>query len=110
MIAAFSAAFLGSTQFRGGRCNSWGTIVAVLLLATGSYGLLLSGVGQWAPQVFQGVVLIAAVGVSVARTRRRPRRMQEKPKKHDTGSAGGDVVTAEIDPYAINQTTVHVTR
>jgi len=72
MIPAFSAAFLGATQFRDGRFNPWGTVVAVLLLATGSYGLLLSGIGQWAPQVFQGVVLIAAVGITVAQRRVKP--------------------------------------
>ncbi|WP_084515791.1 ABC transporter permease [Microbacterium luticocti] len=69
MIPAYSAAFLGATQFRRGRFNPWGTVVAVLLLQTGSYGLLLSGIGQWAPQVFQGVVLIAAVGVTVTQRR-----------------------------------------
>jgi ribose transport system permease protein len=35
LLPAFSAAFLGSTQFRGGRFNVWGTVVAVYVLATG---------------------------------------------------------------------------
>jgi ribose transport system permease protein len=71
MIPAFSAAFLGATQFRHGRFNPWGTIVAVLMLGTGSVGLLLAGAPTWAPQIFQGVVLIAAVGVTVIQ--RRPK-------------------------------------
>lgn len=68
MLPAFSAAFLGATQFRNGRFNSWGTVVAVMMLQTGSFGLLLSGLA-WAPQVFQGIVLIAAVGVTVVQRR-----------------------------------------
>ncbi|MEN3357921.1 MAG: ribose transport system permease protein [Mycobacteriales bacterium] len=71
LIPAFSAAFLGATQFRHGRFNPWGTVVAVLMLGTGSIGLLLAGAPQWAPQVFQGAVLIVAVGLTVLQGRRR---------------------------------------
>ncbi|HVQ92956.1 MAG TPA: ABC transporter permease [Mycobacteriales bacterium] len=71
LIPAFSAAFLGATQFRHGRFNPWGTVVAVLMLGTGSIGLLLAGAPQWAPQVFQGVVLIVAVGLTVIQGRRK---------------------------------------
>lgn len=92
MMPAFSAAFLGATQFRNGRFNSWGTVVAVLMLQTGSYGLLLTGVGQWAPQVFQGVVLIVAVGI---------RHVQRKPKTVlPVEPAAGDIGSADdqFDP------------
>lgn len=78
MIPAFSAAFLGATQFRHGRFNPWGTIVAVLMLGTGSVGLLLAGAPTWAPQIFQGAVLIAAVGVTVIQ--RRPKADAETAK------------------------------
>jgi ribose transport system permease protein len=71
LIPAFSAAFLGATQFRHGRFNPWGVIVAVLMLGTGSVGLLLAGSPTWAPQIFQGAVLIAAVGVTVVQVRNR---------------------------------------
>jgi ribose transport system permease protein len=74
LIPAFSAAFLGATQFRNGRFNPWGTVVSVLLLGTGSVGLLLTGAPQWAPQVFQGAVLIAAVSLAVVQRRRRVAR------------------------------------
>lgn len=70
MIPAFCAAFLGATQFRGGRFNSWGAVVAVLMLGTGSYGLLLAGVGSWGPQVFQGVALIVAVAITMTQRKR----------------------------------------
>src|ERR1700677_1243376 len=47
LIPAFSAAFVGATQFRHGRFNPWGTVVAVLMIGTGSVGLLLAGTQQW---------------------------------------------------------------
>jgi ribose transport system permease protein len=74
LLPAFAAVFLGGTQFRDGRSNTWGTIVAVLLLGTGQYGLVLAGAPQWAPNVFQGVALIVAVGLrSVGRSGSRKR-------------------------------------
>jgi ribose transport system permease protein len=71
LIPAFSAAFVGASQFRHGRFNPWGTVVAVLMIGTGSVGLLLAGTPNWTPQVFQGAVLIAAVGITQLQ-RRRP--------------------------------------
>jgi ribose transport system permease protein len=71
LIPAFSAAFLGATQFRSGRFNPWGTLVAVFMIGTGSVGLLLAGAPQWSPQLFQGVVLIIAVGITVVSRRGR---------------------------------------
>jgi ribose transport system permease protein len=64
LIPAFSAAFLGATQFRRGRFNPWGAVVAVLLLGTGDVGLLLAGGPIWTPQLFEGAVLIAAVALT----------------------------------------------
>jgi ribose transport system permease protein len=64
LIPAFSAAFVGASQFRHGRFNPWGAVVAVLMIGTGSVGLLLAGTQEWIPQVFQGAVLIAAVGIT----------------------------------------------
>ena len=64
LLPAFAAVFLGSTQFRSPRFNAWGTAVAVFMLATGQYGLLLSGAPTWTPDVFQGVALIAAVALT----------------------------------------------
>jgi ribose transport system permease protein len=72
LIPAFSAAFVGATQFRHGRFNPWGAVVAVLMIGTGSVGLLLAGTQQWMPQVFQGVVLIAAVGVTMYQRKTTP--------------------------------------
>jgi ribose transport system permease protein len=64
LLPAFSAAFLGSTQFRGGRFNVWGTVVAVYVLATGVKGLQLAGAPTWIPDLFNGVALLIAVGMA----------------------------------------------
>ena len=64
LLPAFSAAFLGSTQFRGGRFNVWGTIVAVVVLATGVKGLQLAGAPIWIPDLFNGAALLIAVGLA----------------------------------------------
>ena len=74
LIPAFSAVFVGATQFRHGRFNPWGTVVAVLMIGTGSVGLLMAGTQEWMPQVFQGAVLIVAVGITgIQRKRLRAR-------------------------------------
>lgn len=64
LLPAFAAVFLGATQFRAKRFNAWGTILAVFMLGTGQYGLVLAGAPQWTPNVFQGIALIAAMGLS----------------------------------------------
>jgi ribose transport system permease protein len=64
LLPAFAAAFLGSTQFRGGRYNVWGTVVAVYVLATGVMGLQLAGAPVWIPDLFNGLALLIAVGMA----------------------------------------------
>jgi ribose transport system permease protein len=64
LLPAFAAGFLGATQFRPGRYNVWGTILAVYLLATGVKGLVLMGADVWVPDLFNGVALITAVGLA----------------------------------------------
>jgi ribose transport system permease protein len=64
LLPAFAAAFLGATQLKHGRFNAWGTIIAVLLLGTGTTGLALANAPQWAASMFVGVVLIASLAVT----------------------------------------------
>ena len=64
LLPAFAAAFLGSTQFRSGRYNVLGTIVAVYVLATGVKGLQLAGAPVWIPDLFNGLALLIAVGLA----------------------------------------------
>src|SRR6185437_3076094 len=62
LLPAFAAGFLGATQFRPGRYNVWGTVLAVYLLATGVKGLVLMGAAVWVPEMFNGFALLVAVG------------------------------------------------
>lgn len=64
LLPAFSAVFLGSTQFRDGRFNVWGTVVAVYVLAVGVQGLQLAGAPVWIPDLFNGLALLLAVGLA----------------------------------------------
>jgi len=64
LLPAFAAVFVGATQIRGGRFNVLGTLIAVYLIGTGNTGLSLSGQPLWAPQVFVGLILISAIGLT----------------------------------------------
>jgi ribose transport system permease protein len=64
LLPAFAAAFLGATQLAHGRFNAGGTLIAVLLLGTGTTGLALANAPQWAASMFVGIVLIAALAVT----------------------------------------------
>jgi ribose transport system permease protein len=87
LLPAFAAAFLGATQLRAGRFNAWGTVIAVLLLGTGITGLGLAAAPAWAPSMFTGAVLIAALALTGAQRRdvRRGRRspFQRNPPPAD---------------------------
>ena len=64
LLPALAGVFLGSTQFRGGRINVWGSVIAIYVLATGTTGLQLAGAPVWIPDLFNGVALLVAVGVA----------------------------------------------
>lgn len=79
LLPAFAAGFLGATQFRPGRFNIWGTLLAVYLLATGVKGLVLMGADVWVPDLFNGLALIVAVGLSGIQRRAKSRERREQP-------------------------------
>lgn len=62
LLPAFASAFLGATAIRLGRYNALGTLLGVLLVATGFSGLVLLGVALWVQPVFYGSVLLVAIG------------------------------------------------
>ncbi|MEC3975775.1 ABC transporter permease [Amycolatopsis sp. H20-H5] len=70
LLPVIAAVFLGSTQFRGGRFNVWGTVVAAYVLAVGVKGLQLAQLPIWIPDLFNGAALLLAVGL--AAWRRKP--------------------------------------
>lgn len=71
LLPAFSAVFLGATQIRPGRVNVLGTIIAILLLATGVTGLQLAGAPTYVTQLFNGAALIIAMALAARTARRR---------------------------------------
>jgi len=78
LLPSFAACFLATTQLKPGRFNVWGTVIAVVLLATGVKGLQLMGNQLWVTDLFNGLALLVAVGAAVLsgkralRIRRRP--------------------------------------
>jgi ribose transport system permease protein len=70
LLPAVAAAFLGATTIKVGRFNVVGTVVAVILVGIGVSGLELNGVPNWVEPVFDGVVLVLAVGTSRIAARR----------------------------------------
>jgi len=71
LLPAYAAAFLGATAIRPGLFNVWGTVIAIFLVAVGITGLQLEGAESWVTPVFNGVVLLMAVTVSMLAARRR---------------------------------------
>lgn len=71
LLPAFAACFLGTTQFKLGRFNVWGTVLALYLLAIGVKGLQLAGGQLWITDLFNGLALIVAVSLAVISQRRR---------------------------------------
>jgi ribose transport system permease protein len=92
LLPTIAAVFLGSTQFRGGRYNVWGTVLGTYVLATGVAGLQLAGAPTWIPDVFDGAALLFAVGLAgmqrspTARTAaiRRALHSIRRPTKEET--------------------------
>jgi ribose transport system permease protein len=69
LMSSFAACFLGSTALRNGEFHVLGTLLGVLTVAAGFNGLALLGVQASAQYLFQGGLLIAAVGMSTAARR-----------------------------------------
>ena len=64
LLTAFAAVFLGSATLRDGEFHVFGTFIGVLIIAIGFNGLAIFGAPPWTQFVFQGAILILAVGLS----------------------------------------------
>ena len=64
LLTAFAAVFLGSATLRDGEFHVFGTFIGVLIIAVGFNGLAMFGAPTWTQFVFQGAILIVAVGLS----------------------------------------------
>jgi ribose transport system permease protein len=71
LLPAFTAALLGATSVRPGRVNVWGTILPVAVLAVTVAGLNQLGAPFFVEPIFDGAMLILAVGLAVTAARRR---------------------------------------
>lgn len=78
MLPAFTGALLGATSVRPGRPNVWGTVLAVSVLAVAVAGLSQLGAPFYIESLFNGGMLILAVGLAVAAQRRRERRRADE--------------------------------
>jgi ribose transport system permease protein len=64
LLPAYAACFVGASVLSDGRFHVAGTVVGVLLLQAGQTGLIQSEVAPWLTDVFNGVVLALAVGLT----------------------------------------------
>ena len=77
LLPAFTAALLGATSIRPGRVNVWGTVLAVAVLAVTVAGLNQLGAPFFVEPLFNGSMLVLAVGLAVQASQRRTRRGTE---------------------------------
>jgi ribose transport system ATP-binding protein len=92
LLPAFAAVFVGATQFSAKRFNALGTVIAVFMLGTGQYGLLVAGAPQWTPNVFQGLALVAAIGLTHLHDPNRTRRWRAAKSHSDNRTSGETTV------------------
>jgi ribose transport system permease protein len=64
LLNAFAAAFLGSATLKDGEFHIPGTFIGVLIIGIGFNGLAIFGAPTFYQYVFQGAILILAVGLS----------------------------------------------
>jgi ribose transport system permease protein len=78
LLPAFAATFLGATAVTPGRFNAWGSLLSVYLVGTGITGLtLVTEQASWISYVFNGGILIVAVGAQRLVAVRRERATQQ---------------------------------
>jgi ribose transport system permease protein len=64
LLTAFAAVYLGSATLRDGEFHVLGTCIGVLIIAVGFNGLAIFGAATFYQYLFQGAILILAVGMS----------------------------------------------
>lgn len=70
LLSAFAAAFFGSAVLREGQFHIVGTLLGVFTVAIGFNGIILVGIGSYLQYLFQGTLLIFAVGIGTLARRR----------------------------------------
>jgi ribose transport system permease protein len=75
LLTPFAAAFLGTVAISVGRFNVLGTLIGIYILGVGASGLQLLGAPNWISNVFQGVMLVAALAFTSLIQRRKPNQV-----------------------------------
>lgn len=75
LLPAFAGALLGATSVRPGRVNVWGTLLAVSVLAVAVSGLQHLGADFYVEPLFNGAMLVLAVGLAEYARRQRERQL-----------------------------------
>ncbi len=71
MLPIFAACYLGSSMFIPGRVNILGTLYGAMFVALMSSFMTTMGMQSYLISIIQGIILIASVGISVWRNRKR---------------------------------------
>jgi ribose transport system permease protein len=69
LLSAFAAVYLGSATIRDGEFHILGTIVGVLIIGVGFNGLSIFGLSTFYQYLFNGGILVVAVGLSTVARR-----------------------------------------
>jgi ribose transport system permease protein len=71
LFAAITAVVVGGTALTGGEGGVFNTLVGVLIVTVLSNGMVLLGISPYVQQTVQGLMIIAAVALSLDRLRQR---------------------------------------
>ena len=85
LLPAFAGAFLGATAIQPGRFNAIGTVLAAYTLSVAISGLQQLGAAPWVRPVFNGTVLVVAVGLSGYASRLKATRARTRQLARLTG-------------------------
>ena len=96
LLPVIAAVFLGSSQFRGGRLNIWGTVVAAYTLAVGCEGLAAGGPAGLDSRLLQrcGPAHCGRPGCLAPDAHHDPYRIGSIPEAAPAGSSTGGSATA----------------
>ena len=84
MLPAFTGALLGATAICPGRPNVWGTVLAVAVLAVAVAGLTQLGAPFFVENLFNGAMLVLAVGLAGFTQRKRERKNAVAAKRPES--------------------------
>lgn len=105
LLPVFAAVLLGSTTIRPGRVNVWGTVIAVLILSVAIAGLQQLGLPFYVEYLFNGLMIVLAVGIAGYIGRRRAAGRRAEARAHTVGGDGetepgetGEQYPASADP------------